>query len=109
SNVFARIDGRVVTPALERGALAGIMRAEVLAALRASGREAIEGRLEPADLARASEVFLTSTTGRVMPVIEVRGCVRGLPGANAGLARALRARVAAREEEYRRSRESARR
>ena len=108
SNVFARVDGRVVTPALERGALAGIMRAEVLSALRASGRDALEGRLEVADLARASEVFLTSTTGRVMPVIEVRNSVRGLPGAQGELARDLRARIAAREDEYRRSRAKAR-
>jgi branched-subunit amino acid aminotransferase/4-amino-4-deoxychorismate lyase len=109
SNVFAAVDGRVITPALERGALAGIMRAEVLAALRASGRDAIEDRLEPADLARASEVFLTSTTARVVPVLEVRDCVRGLPGARGELVRDLRRRIAVREDEYRRARESARR
>jgi len=104
SNVFALVDGRVITPGLERGALAGIMRGEVLAALRASGRDVAETRLELADLARASEVFLTNTTGRVIPVIEVRGVARGLPGAAGELARELGARIRAREEEYRRSR-----
>jgi branched-subunit amino acid aminotransferase/4-amino-4-deoxychorismate lyase len=105
SNVFARVDGRVVTPALERGALAGVMRGEVLSALRASGARVEEGRLETADLRRASEVFLTNTTGRVIPVVEVRGLARGLPGAAGECVRDLRPRIRAREEAYRRSRE----
>jgi branched-subunit amino acid aminotransferase/4-amino-4-deoxychorismate lyase len=104
SNVFARIDGRVVTPSLDRGPLAGVMRGEVLAILRASGREVREARLDPFDLARASEVLLTNTTGRAIPVLEVRGVVSRLPGAEGELARELRARIAEREKTYRRSR-----
>jgi branched-subunit amino acid aminotransferase/4-amino-4-deoxychorismate lyase len=105
SNVFAQIDGTVVTPGLDRGALSGVMRGEVLAELRACGREVAETVLEPEALARASEIFLTNTTGRVIPVLEVRDLVRGLPGAAGELARDLRQRIRAREQAYRRSRE----
>ena len=103
SNVFAEVDGRVVTPGLDRGALAGVMRAIVLAELESAGRHPVESRLELADLARASEVFLTNTTGRVIPLVEVRGVVKALPGAAGQLSRELGERVRAREDAYRRS------
>lgn len=104
SNVFARIDGRVVTPSLARGALAGVMRGVVLSELRVGGCAVEETKLDPEDLARASEVFLTNTTGRAIPVLEVRGLVAGLPGAAGELVRDLARRIRAREESYRRSR-----
>jgi branched-subunit amino acid aminotransferase/4-amino-4-deoxychorismate lyase len=103
SNVFARIDGRVVTPGLDRGALAGVMRGIVLAELESAGMHPLESRLEIEHLARASEVFLTNTSGRVIPLVEVRGVAKGLPGASGELARLLAERVRAREDAYRRT------
>ncbi|HUR78279.1 MAG TPA: aminotransferase class IV [Acidimicrobiales bacterium] len=66
TNVFAVIDDRLVTPPLTTGCLAGVTRHVVIdsygAAERAFGLD---------DLARASEVFITSTTREVQAVCEV--------------------------------------
>lgn len=64
ANLFAVIDGVLVTPALERCGVAGVARAEVLA-IRP---EANVVRLRPGELARAAEVFLTSSVRGIMPV-----------------------------------------
>ncbi|RDI99624.1 aminodeoxychorismate lyase [Dyella solisilvae] len=64
ANLFALIDGDLVTPSVERGGVAGVARAEVLAA-RAGGRVA---RITPEELERASEVFLTSAVRGILPV-----------------------------------------
>lgn len=69
SNVFVGIDGRLVTPPLSSGCLAGVTRALIL--------EVVEGAVEadlPVDaLARADEAFLTSTTREVQPIRAVDG------------------------------------
>lgn len=57
ANIFAVIDGELLTPPPADGALPGITRARVL---EAEGREAT---LTAADLGRASEIFLTSSLG----------------------------------------------
>jgi para-aminobenzoate synthetase/4-amino-4-deoxychorismate lyase len=53
TNLFARVDGRLLTPPLTAGLLPGIRRARLLA----SG-EAVERTLTPADLAGAEEIFV---------------------------------------------------
>lgn len=53
SNLFVRLDGRLLTPAAACGLLPGVLRGELLA----SG-EASEAVLRPADLLRAEAVFL---------------------------------------------------
>lgn len=64
TNLFAVIDGVPVTPALDRCGVAGVARAEILA-----GRpEARVCALRPADLARASELFLSSSVRGILPV-----------------------------------------
>ncbi len=103
SNVFAEVGGVIVTPAVERGCLPGIQRGHVLAELERMSRAAHVDRLEIKDLARASEVFLSNTTGRVIPVLEVRGIVARLPGGAGPRARELRERLRLREERYRAS------
>ncbi|WP_454917548.1 aminotransferase class IV [Xanthobacter sediminis] len=70
ANVFAVIDGRLLTPPLADGALPGVMRAAVLAL------EGDERSLTPADLGRAEEIFLTSSLG-LRPVAALAG--RPLP------------------------------
>lgn len=68
SNVFAVIDGRLVTPTLATGCLAGVTRGVVLGCCDAS-----ESDFTIDELASASEVFLTSTTREVQPVHEIIG------------------------------------
>ena len=80
SNLFCVTDGELVTPPVERGLLPGIVRGELLAELTDRGEPFAERRLDPADLERASEVFLTNTSGRLIPVVSVLGVAEGLPG-----------------------------
>jgi branched-subunit amino acid aminotransferase/4-amino-4-deoxychorismate lyase len=59
-----------------------------------------EGRIDLTELERASEVFVTNSTGRVVPAVEVRGrgsihpARRGLPGAAGPVVTELWRRVA---------------
>ena len=68
ANLFAVIDGRLITPPLTDGPLPGIARARVLAAMDGG-----EQSLTPEDLARAEEVFLTNSLG-VRSVVDLDGC-----------------------------------
>lgn len=61
ANLFAVVDGAVVTPPLSRGVLPGITRAFALAQLARDGRPAVERAITRRDLERASEMFLTSS------------------------------------------------
>ena len=71
SNLFAWLDGSLVTPGLEIGLLAGVTRRVVLELARQEGLPTAERSLVPADLKRASEVYITSTTREVLPVVKV--------------------------------------
>lgn len=76
SNIFVVRDGRLITPPLSSGPLAGVTRALVLE--WAGGEEA---DLPLADLYDADEAFLTSTTRDVQPIRAVDGTVlREAPG-----------------------------
>jgi branched-chain amino acid aminotransferase len=77
SNVLLVVDGRLVTPPLEAGCLAGVTRALVI---ERSGELVEEAPLRPDDLARASEVLLASTTRGVQAVSMVDGVPRPAPG-----------------------------
>ena len=74
TNVFVCIDGRVLTPPLSAGCLAGVTRDLILELTDAS-----EDDLPLVALADADEAFLTSTTREVQPVRAVDG--RVLPAA----------------------------
>jgi branched-chain amino acid aminotransferase len=78
-NLFLVSRGRVLTPAVASGALAGITRSLVVQLLRELGVEAIEAALTPADAWTADELFLTGTGAEIVPVCEVDG--RPLPAA----------------------------
>lgn len=72
------LEGEVFfTPALSCGVLAGIMRARVVAALTASGREVREVAAPPEALVRAKAIFLTNSLIGVRDVSEFDG--RPLP------------------------------
>lgn len=82
ANLFARIDGGWVTPPVEEGALPGIMRAEVLARLRA-----VERPLSVADLQRAEAMLLTNALS-IRAVAQFEGSAPSVGGeAAAGLRR----------------------
>jgi branched-chain amino acid aminotransferase len=70
-NVFARVDGILSTPG--SGVLEGITRRTVLDIAREDGMRVKVGDLPVDDLYRATELFLTSTAGGVMPVATLDG------------------------------------
>ncbi|TAE77466.1 MAG: 4-amino-4-deoxychorismate lyase [Verrucomicrobia bacterium] len=72
ANLFLVRDGRIFTPPLSSGCLPGTMRARVMARM-----PVIEQLLTAADLAAADEVFVTSATRGVVPVVKLDG--RELP------------------------------
>ncbi|MCH8345672.1 MAG: aminotransferase class IV [Chloroflexi bacterium] len=68
SNVFLVLDGRLVTPNLSSGCLAGVTRQAVLELAAESGLEVIETDVELAAFEDASEAFLTGSVMEVMPL-----------------------------------------
>ncbi len=92
SNVFLVTGGRLITPTLAAGCLAGITRELVL---EVSGAEEADVDLEA--LAGADEAFLTSSTRDVQPVSHVDGRPLGsCPGPRTLAAAAALAELAAR-------------
>ena len=89
SNVFLVTNGSIVTPQLTRCGVAGVMRAAVLAALRAAGSAVEERDVEVAEIAAASEVFLTNALIGAWPVRRLEGWQRA-PGP---VVRGVQARV----------------
>jgi branched-chain amino acid aminotransferase len=90
TNVFVAIDGRLHTPALRSGCLAGITRELVVGLV-----DVVEDDLPLDALARADEAFLTSSTRDVQPIATVDG--QELPSAPGPLTLAAAAALAALE------------
>ncbi|TDR39375.1 aminodeoxychorismate lyase apoprotein [Tahibacter aquaticus] len=63
ANLFACVDGQLLTPALDRCGVAGVARAEVLAR-----RDAAVRNITWEELMRAEEIFLTSSVRGIVPV-----------------------------------------
>lgn len=80
SNVFVVVDGVVSTPPLDSGCLAGITRELVLEWCREDGLDVVEEALPLDVLARADEVFLTSSIKDVFPVSAVDDRELAVPG-----------------------------
>lgn len=77
SNVFLAIDGRLATPSLATGCLAGITRELVCEQVEVDERD----DLTLDDLRHASEAFLTSSTRDVHPIARVDGVLlHAVPG-----------------------------
>jgi branched-chain amino acid aminotransferase len=70
-NVFALVDGRLLTPS--SGALQGITRRTVLELAEREGIPAEAVRLPEETFRRAAELFATSTAGGVMPIVSLDG------------------------------------
>jgi branched-chain amino acid aminotransferase len=77
ANIFAAVltaqGAEVWTPPLASGCLPGVTRALLLEELRVPGLRVGEKTLLPADLESASEVFITSTTRELLPVVSIEG------------------------------------
>ena len=82
ANVFAVRAGEVTTPSLASGCLPGITRERVLALCADLGIGAAEIELPASALGDADELFLTSSTREVQPLVEVDGrrVAGGTPG-----------------------------
>lgn len=78
SNLFLVIDGRVCTPSIASGLLAGITRDLVIRLLDTRlGLQVVERAVQGDELARADELFLTSSIRGVMPVTKLDGVAVG--------------------------------
>ena len=78
ANVFAVIDGALVTPPPGR-ILDGITRDSVLAIARAEGVPAREEALSLEALSRADEAFLTASSYPLAPIASINGVPLGRP------------------------------
>lgn len=81
SNVFVAISGRLLTPPLSSGCLAGVTRALLLEALARAGVPAFEEPIPMSDWPTVDEAFLVSTGRHVQPIVHIDGDeVPGTPG-----------------------------
>ena len=71
SNIFAVIDGTLVTPPLSCGVLPGITRAAVLEMAPSLGISAREREIAEPEIAMATELFLTSSIREIAPVVRI--------------------------------------
>jgi branched-chain amino acid aminotransferase len=81
-NVFVVQQGKLLTPAISAGALAGITRQVVIELATAEGLVVSEPNLTRYDLYTADECFLTGTAAEVIPVVRLdhRPINDGRPG-----------------------------
>lgn len=85
ANLFAVVDGGLVTPPVDDGALPGVMRAAVMEGLGAEERS-----LGPNDLMGATEAFLTNSLGvRALVSVDGQSIADGEPGPVTAQARRL--------------------
>lgn len=99
SNLFVVHGDRLATPALDRGALAGVVRGALIEGLRSEGVSVEERRVERDELRSCDELFLTNSIVRIAPVHTVLGVREGLAGAAGALAQRSRAILARCEAE----------
>ncbi|HYQ39977.1 MAG TPA: aminotransferase class IV, partial [Pseudomonas sp.] len=75
SNLFLVKDGELLTPALERCGVAGVMRAEILARATAAGIPWRIADLDYPELLAADEVLLCNSQYGIWPVVALEGRV----------------------------------
>jgi branched-chain amino acid aminotransferase len=73
ANLFIAQGSQVWTPPLDSGCLPGITREVLLREVKAPGIAIGERPITPAELEAADEVFITSTTRDLLPVLQVEG------------------------------------
>lgn len=72
ANVFVVKDGRIATPPRDN-ILPGVTRRITLELANQAGYEVLERQVSAKELLVADEVFLTSTVGEIMPVVNIDG------------------------------------
>jgi branched-chain amino acid aminotransferase len=72
-NLFVSHGSMVRTPPLNSGCLPGVTRALLLEVIHVPEFTVTESTLLPADLESADEVFITSTTRELLPVVSIAG------------------------------------
>ena len=77
SNVFAVINGVLMTPPKSPAILPGITRDVILEIARDKNIPNSEQAISKADLIKASEVWITSSTREIIPVVELDGEIIG--------------------------------
>jgi branched-chain amino acid aminotransferase len=73
ANIYIANGNRISTPPLSSGCLPGVTREVLLAECHPPGIELDERPITPAELERADDVFITSTTRDLLPAIQVEG------------------------------------
>ena len=73
ANIFIANGNEVWTPPLTSGCLPGITRELLLSDVQAPGIKVTAKAFTPKDLEAAEEVFITSTTRDLLPVVQVEG------------------------------------
>lgn len=73
ANIFTAVGDRVYTPPLGSGCLPGVTRDVLLGGVHAPGIVVEEKDLRLEDLEQADEVFITSTTRNLLPVLAIEG------------------------------------
>ncbi|NOQ35822.1 MAG: D-amino acid aminotransferase [Methylococcaceae bacterium] len=71
SNLFALIDGVLTTPPLSKEILSGITREVILKIAKANNIAVAEAQISVEALKSAQEIWLTSSTREIVPVIEL--------------------------------------
>ncbi len=77
SNIYIVRGGMLLTPSRDAGIVEGITRGVVLDLAHETGLQVVEGLFDPAEIGRADEMFLTSTTREVVPIARVDGASIG--------------------------------
>ena len=77
SNVFVVLDGLLITPPKTNEILAGITRDLILELASEAGLPFAEATLGAEDLARAEEIWITSSSKEVLPVVQLNGAAVG--------------------------------
>jgi branched-chain amino acid aminotransferase len=73
SNICLIQGSTLLTPSVESGILEGITRAVVLDLAKRAGLRIVEALLDLGEIEKASELFLTSSTRGVVPIVRVAG------------------------------------
>jgi len=73
ANIFVAHGGEIWTPPLNSGCLPGVTRQILLDTVRVEGVPLLEKVLYLRDLEQADEIFITSTTRNLLPVVSIEG------------------------------------
>jgi branched-chain amino acid aminotransferase len=76
-NIFMVHSGKIHTPSIDSGILAGITRDAVTELARGAGYTVIERTMDRHDVFTADECFLTGTAAELIPVVSCDGRVIG--------------------------------